>query len=101
MFVSSVCVGAIPCSPPTTSSLVIRVDCAFAGVVFSKLSQRVDLFRTRCEPGYGGKSPANAAPLVRLATNSTNPYVVTVAAKAAATILRSATAPMRHHAAAV
>lgn len=59
-----------------------------AGVVFSKLSERVDLFRSRIPPATGGKAPANAGPILRLLNASKDQYVVTKAAKAAAVLLR-------------
>jgi len=54
---------------------------------FSKLAQRVDLFRSRVPSPSGGKAPANVAPVLRLVNISTSPYVVTKAAKAAAILL--------------
>jgi hypothetical protein len=60
--------------------------CLVTGMVFAKLSQRVDLFRPRSEGGT--KAPANAAPFLRLITAAKHPFVVTKAARAAAVLLR-------------
>jgi hypothetical protein len=57
------------------------------GVVFSKLSDRVDLFRSRAPPAEGGKACSNAAPVLRLLSTSKDPYTVTKAAKISATLL--------------